>query len=151
MIKALKKMKETFNEELEYLTELLESGSEFSKLAEYLLTTDRNPYSILNEGYDKEEISSFNDMLRTLNHALYDDGDVTFYTVNGEPRFGFFEKDVPKNRFLSNIQIEIEIQYDKPRYSVEVLPINISNWIELSEAYRLAEIEKYAEFEKRKK
>ncbi len=143
MVNALEKMKETFNEEIEYLTNILESGSELSKLAEYLLTTDRNPYSIINGGYSANRITSFNDILMPLNHALYDDGEVTFYTVNGEPRFGFFDQyEASEDRYLDDTELDMKETYPVLKYVIEVLPQDVNNWIKLSEVFQINDLKR---------
>jgi len=140
---AIEKMKETFNEELGYLTDILESGSELSKLAEYLLTTDRNPYSIINVGYNTKCITSFNDILMSLNHALYDDGEVTFYTVNGEPRFGFFNQyEASEDMYLEDIELDMKETYPVLKYVIEVLPQDVNNWIKLSEVFQINDLKR---------
>ncbi len=63
-------MQERITEEFKRLEEFLNQDSDLGKLTRYLLTTDRNPYSIFNEGYSQENISSFLGLIYELNHSL---------------------------------------------------------------------------------
>lgn len=60
-------------------------------ITEYLLETDANPYGFLPHHWAgaMETSTGFNSLLNMIHHALYDDGDISFYKINGEPRIAF--------------------------------------------------------------
>lgn len=103
-------------------------------LVRWMLTTDANPHSFLQEGYGGalSTAEDFAALLGTLHHALYDDGDVTFVTVDGEPRIVFaheFDDDF-KACVLSKQEQDIEEKWEtnplykgrKLSYDIQVLP-----------------------------
>ena len=143
-------MQERITEQFKQLQEYLNEDSDLGKLTRYLLTTERNPYSIFNDGYSQKSISGFLGLIYDLNHSLYDDGDVTFYTVNGAPRislkYDFTEDDYlsPFEKTLLENNKELLKKFpDVPEfelYECEKLPRDIDNWIVLSEECHRADI-----------
>lgn len=95
------------------------------KLALWMLETEHNPYGYLDQGYAKytSTAEGFEILLSMLHHALYDDGDVTFVTVNKEPKIIFWDKwdDNLKSHVLTDMQKDLESKgYN---YEVKVLDI----------------------------
>lgn len=82
----------------DYLT-----SNKFTKmnvLVEWLITTDANPYFYLQEHEAKlvhTSAQTFVDFLRKTEHALYDDGEITFVAVKSCPRIVFADQDDNKN------------------------------------------------------
>jgi hypothetical protein len=145
-------MKENIDEQFERLQEYLNQEDDLGKLTRYLITTERNPYNIINDGYSLENISDFISFISELNHSLYDDGDITFYTVNGAPRFSL-KYNFSENDYLSSFEktlLENNITFyknfpdmkDFKLYECEELPRDIDSWIRLSEEYHKADIKK---------
>jgi hypothetical protein len=60
-------------------------------LAKWMLNTDQNPYQYLQQdvaGWTKTA-TGFVSLLDLIHHALYDDGDIEFVKVNGQPKIVF--------------------------------------------------------------
>lgn len=123
-----------------------------AKLAEWLLTTDANPYSYLphewaESVYTAEGISG---LLDFIDHALYDDGDITFVKVNAEPRIVFahrFDADF-NNECLTETEKDIRTcdAYRKlktMKIEVEVLDIKPEEFGPIYDAYQLASVKGY--------
>lgn len=99
-------------------------------LAKWLLTTDTNPFSFLPEtwaisGYNSAQ--GFYGLLRFISHAVYDDGDISFITVNEEPRIVFMNKHyIDEKNVLSETErfsLEKSVPFWKPTYEVKILDI----------------------------
>ncbi len=69
----------------------LTGPSELAALTAYLMETDANPWGFMPRGWEgsAETSTGFASFLGVLRHALYDDGDLSFPIVNGEPRIAF--------------------------------------------------------------
>lgn len=61
------------------------------KLVKWMLTSDTNPYEYLPAALAGSLYSAqgFASLCSRLHHAIYDDGEVTFITVDGNPRIAF--------------------------------------------------------------
>lgn len=98
-------------------------------LAKWLLTTDTNPFSFLPEAWAESAYNSaqgFCSLLRHISHAVYDDGDISFITVNEEPRIVFINKHyIDKENVLSETErnsLKESGEFDwKPTYEVKIL------------------------------
>jgi hypothetical protein len=101
------------------------------KLCRHLLETQRNPYSIINDiGYVLESAESMLWVFRNLHHSIIDDGDITFFYVNGEPRFSFLyrhEHDV--SAFLSDTENSILSASYTPK-GLEYDVVFVNHWEE---------------------
>lgn len=59
-------------------------------LVRWMLTTKANPYGYIPSAANSfSSADSFAGLLHMIHHALYDDGDITFVSVDGEPRIVF--------------------------------------------------------------
>ena len=67
------------------------SEPEMQAITEYLLETEANTYGFLPHKWagHVETSTGFAILLSMIHHALYDDGDISFPVVNGEPRIAF--------------------------------------------------------------
>lgn len=80
-------------------------------LVRWMLTTDASPYDYLDDGWHNSEYSSaaFESLLQTIRHALYDDGDITFITIDTMPKIVFIDRHdletVRPEWFTKNLQI----------------------------------------------
>ncbi len=113
------------------------------ELCAWMLKTDANPYAYLPESMagGMDSAQGFVGILRTIEHALYDDGDLTFVSVNGEPRMVFASAHEPGfERFvLSDTEKQIaENVYFKGKttYEIKVLDITPSEFGPLYDAYQ---------------
>lgn len=85
---------------------------ELKALVEFFLETDINPYAFLPASYAGifDTSTGLSSLIDVISHALYDDGDISFPIVNGEPRIVFanrFETDY-KDKVLTNTEKEME-------------------------------------------
>jgi hypothetical protein len=120
----------SFEEAIETIDMFANTPSDFNELVKWMLETDANPYSYLGEVYGKcfDSAEAFAGMLQTLHHAVVDDGDVCFITVNGQPRivFAFFGDEGFENYALSSTEKRMKEQgiLGKPvEYKIEWLEI----------------------------
>ena len=130
-----KKQQEQYLIDLDFIKKSIEDNSEFGRLSLHLFVTERCSKSIVNRDYDKYNASSFSCVLHDIHHALYDDGEITFYLVDDEPRlscgYDFELKDC-----LSDDE-----KRSGEQYNCEILnKITIDDWIKISEDYYVKEI-----------
>ncbi len=102
------------------------------ELVKWMMETDANPYSYLPHHWAGCVASAemFSSLLRNIHHALYDDGDIAFVTVNGEPRIVFVWKheDNFHNYVLTDTEKDIVNRHGKVSYTIEVLDIKPSEF-----------------------
>lgn len=88
-----KKIEENYKSSLEHINKCLVDTKypELQALTKLFLETDVNPYSFLPEYFAPafDTAGGLSSLLGTIHHALYDDGDISFPVVNGEPRIVF--------------------------------------------------------------
>lgn len=93
-------------------------NSEFEELrllTNFLLETDSNPYALFgDDGNCMGTAETFAGVLRLFGHALYDDGELCFPVVNGEPRIRFVSKQDAINNPRMFVLTEQERQMDAP-------------------------------------
>lgn len=122
----------------------LQSGyPEFVELVNLLLTTDANPYGFCPTGYTDAFYSaqSFDSLCCAIHHALYDDGDITFYVVGNEPRFGFFCRHELTDENCLN---STEKHFVKTRGNVyNYRSVTIQEWILLFNEFHDSEVRRY--------
>lgn len=130
-----KKQQEEYLIDLDFIRKSIEEDSEFGRLCLHLFVTERHSKSIVNRGYYKYNASSFSCLLHDIHHALYDDGEITFYLVDDEPRLSC-EYDFELKDCLSGDE-----KRSGEQYNCEILnKIKIDDWIKLSEDYSVIEI-----------
>jgi hypothetical protein len=130
--------KKIYEEAVKNIQRFIDEPSDMNELAAWLMTTDANPYSYLEQGYAgmMSTAEGCAGLLETIHHAVYDDGDITFVTVDDEPRIVFAhrfdegfrdvvlcrqEKEIEKRLIFGKIkQYEIEILYIKPNDFPEI-------------------------------
>jgi hypothetical protein len=95
---------------------------EMRALTDLLLETEANPWGFLPEVWASctESSSGMYSLLNNIHHSLYDDGDISFPIVNGEPRIAFVWKgeDNYANYVLSETEKRMRDQYDS-EYTIE--------------------------------
>ena len=106
---AIEKMKQYHLDCLEELEAYLKQDDSAGELYRHLLETTRNPYSITNgTGFEPESVESVLNLFHNINHAITDDGDITFYYVNDEPRLSFLERNEHKDAdFFNGVENKI--------------------------------------------
>jgi hypothetical protein len=89
-MRKLKEFEKAYREALKNIAAFCDD-LELGELTRWMLETDANPYAYLPEGWAGalETAEGFSSLLNHIHHAVYDDGDITFVTVNGEPRIVF--------------------------------------------------------------
>lgn len=139
------KFESSFNQAISAIKTYLETNNHregMDGLTEWLLTTDANPYSYLPESWAGfiGSAEGFASLLNIIAHALYDDGDITFVTVNGEPRIVFTNQydENFRDLVLSRQEKEIEkrnIFGKSSRYEIQVLNIKPQDFGKLHDSY----------------
>lgn len=130
--------KENYDKAIETINSFLKDESKIKGLTQWLLNTDTNPYSYLPEKFAESMYSAdaFASILRTIHHALFDDGEMEFVIVNGEPRMVFMHRSY--SNFEEYVLTEEE-KYMKKYYNTEfiikVLDIDPNDFGKLSDAY----------------
>lgn len=119
-----------------------------SPLAHWMMETDVNPYGFLPENWagHSESVEGFSSLLRLISHALHDDGDMTFVSVNGKPRIVFENRwDIATNHklALSSIERNTEERIGWDRYTVEILDIKPEEFGPLVDAHEQKELRRY--------
>lgn len=95
-------------------------------LVKWMMETDANPYAYLPHAWagSTGSAESFVSLLNHIHHAVYDDGDITFVTVNGEPRIVFVWRH--QENFRDYVLSEQEKHMEKrfaSEYEIKVLGI----------------------------
>lgn len=128
-MKKFDEFKKAFDNSIEEIKKFLEPGPhkpQMNGLVKWMMETEANPYSYLPDqwGGALSTAEGFASLLRYIHHALYDDGEITFVAINGEPRIVFthrFEKHFRKDA-LGEQRASYEEDYGDV-YDVEVLDI----------------------------
>ena len=107
-----------------YLTP--DNGCDMQLLVRWMLETDANPYSYLPKNWADavNYAEGFASLLGYIHHAAFDDGDITFVTVNGEPKIVFASQ--YDDDFMNHVLGETErymMEHHKSSYDVSVLNI----------------------------
>jgi hypothetical protein len=110
---------------------------EFAHLVKWLMTTEQNPYGFLPEEWAGSTTTApaFESLCNYIHHAMVDDGDITFYMLEDEPRIAF------KNRndedFAESVLTSTEKYFRNRsghRYQVKFLP-NAYEFVKAIDAY----------------
>lgn len=126
------KFEKSHQEAIRSIKTFLEDDSykDMQILVKWLLITDANPYSFLPNHWASIAYGSaqgFSGLLMFIHHAVYDDGDISFVTVNGEPRIVFINKhDINPRNVLSESEqysLNMKLQCWKPTYEIVALDI----------------------------
>ena len=105
-------------------------------LVDWMLETNINPYTYLDKRYAEWVNSStgFLSLLNTIHHALYDDGDIEFVSVDGQPKMVFANRhdDNFYDAVLNSSDIGMGVRKGStPDEMVEVLDITPQEFIDL--------------------
>lgn len=116
-------------------------------LVEWMLKTNINPYQYIDRRYaDLTNTSTgFLSLLNIIHHALYDDGEIEFVSIDGQPKMVF------ANRYDDDFYSVILSDNEKERFEetgrpitdfVGVLDIEPKEFIDLCEQYHKSHIQK---------
>lgn len=141
----LENFEKVHQEALAAIARFQQGPPEMVGLVEWMLTTDANPYAYLPEGWAGAISCStgFAGLLFAIRHAVLDDGDITFVTVNGEPRIVFADKwdDNFRNYVLSNQEGRMVIDMDS-EFDIKVLDISPNEFGALHDAFQAKWVKK---------
>lgn len=125
--------------------EILCKNDEIGELVNWMLETDANPYAYLPEGWagSTGSATGFADLVGHIHYCYVDDGDITFVTVNGEPRIVFADKwdDNFRNYVLSNQEGRMVIDFDS-EFDIKVLDISPNEFGALHDAFQAKWVKK---------
>lgn len=88
----------------------------------WMMETDANPYAYLPENWANltGDAEGFAGLLHCIHHAVYDDGDITFVSVNGEPRIVFYHKSDEGFQEVVLSKQEQQIEKDREKYGISI-------------------------------
>lgn len=132
----------THQEAMLHINGFLTEPSDMQELVQWMLTTEINPYSYLPEKWAGAVTSStsFEYLLNAIHHALYDDGDISFVTVNEEPRIVFAAPDDDNFRQKA---LNTQEQHSGKQYTIEVLNIHPKEFGPLCETHSIQNLKKH--------
>ena len=143
----LEVFKDNYEQSMQTIERLRTEPSTMKDLVNWMLTTDANPYAYLPEGWASamESADSFAALLHNIHHAVYDDGDITFVTVNGEPRIVFVwqHEDNFRDYVLTRQEKELEKRevFGRTRpYDIQVLKIEPHEFGPAYDAYQIEDL-----------
>lgn len=123
-----------------------EDAEGINVLAKWMMDTDANPYAYLPDHWAGciGSAEQFAGLLHTIHHAVYDDGDITFVTVNNEPRIIFVypeDDDMLKKYALSDTERDISKRIGR-EYDIKVIDITPREFGALYDAYQKVDLMK---------
>jgi hypothetical protein len=129
---------------------------DFKLLIRWLMETEVNPYAILPEGWAGclNDAVSFNGLCAHIHHAMVDDGEIEFVTVNDEPRIVFvgsweenFEDRVLSKQELNYKNNGIGGKVKKVNYEVKVIGKNVQEFIKSRLEYDIGSLRRSFEWD----
>ena len=142
-MRQLREFEKNYHTAVEEINEYLKiEHSEFAELTKLFLDTDANPYGFCPAGWADGFCSAqgFISLLDTVYHAMYDDGDITFFVVNDEPKFGFFPNyDLNDNNCLNETQKIFKQRGNKYEYHA----VECAERIKLFREYHAKEVKRW--------
>lgn len=148
--KKLQEYRDSFDTAITNIKSYLEPTKDepqMHELALWMLETEHNPYGYLDQScaYYTRTAEGFETLLHLIHHALYDDGDITFITVNQEPRLVLTCKyeDNFNNLVLHQIERDMQERHGT-KYEVKVLDIKPNEFGALYDEYVRQRELKYA-------
>lgn len=146
------KFDQAYKEAVETIKRFMEPCSyepQMDGLVKWMLETDANPYAYLPQEWAGalDSAQGFASLLHYIHHAVYDDGEITFVRVNGEPRIVFAWHEGDDAKFRDLVLNEQEKEIEKRRrcnpYEIEVLDIAPNEFGPLYDAYQTAEVKQW--------
>lgn len=116
-------------------------------LVEWMLKTDINPYQYVDGRYAglTDTSTGFLSLLNIIHHALYDDGEIEFVSIDGQPKMVFanrYDNDF-YSVILSNTDKEIIEKTGRPITDfINVLDVEPKEFITLCEQYHKNHIQR---------
>jgi hypothetical protein len=141
--------KKVYEDAVKSIQRFIDDPSDMNEFAAWLMDTDANPYSYLEQGYADlmSTAEGCAGLLETIHHAVYDDGDITFVTVDDQPRIVFAHRFDEGFRDVVLCRQEKEIEkrliFGKTKsYKIEVLDIKPNDFPKIYNAYQLSELKR---------
>lgn len=151
-MQKFEQFQKAYDQAVATIHKFLEPGQyepQMNGLVKWMLETDANPYSFLPYGWADalESAQGFASLLHHIHHAVYDDGDIDFVKVNGEPRivFAWQHDDKFRDYVLTNQEKEIEKRpiFGQVRpYEIEVLDIKPNEFGPIYDAWQAEDIKR---------
>lgn len=148
-MKKIEEFNRMHEEALQTIKDMLEPRQydpDSSSLFKWMLETDANPYSYLPERWavGMSTAAECASLFRYIDYAVYDDGDITFVKVNGEPRITFVwrHEDNFRDLVLSSQEKDLEARHHF-KYEVEILDIKPAEFGPLYDAYQRESVKRY--------
>ena len=95
----MQRIEENYKEALQNIQSALDDNSapELRALTKFFMETDISPYNFLPDGYAGgfNQAEGLSELISVIHHALYDDGDISFPIVSGDPRISFISQHEP--------------------------------------------------------
>lgn len=94
-LKRFERWRKDVEEAIIDIENLVKEENEAGHLANWLLNHNANRYSFSPDKTVGDLLGSalgFNTLCSSIHHALFDDGDITFFTVSGNPQFIFLHR-----------------------------------------------------------
>lgn len=133
-MKKFETFKKNYDEAVETINTFLEGPESMTELTKWLMTTDANPYSYLNDAWAgmTQSAEGMASLLYCIHHAVVDDGDITFVKVNDEPRIVFAHK------FDDNFRDVVLSRQEKEfkKIEIEVLDIQPNDFGKVYDEYQ---------------
>ena len=129
-------------EEIAYFLKPTSYEPRMHELVKWMLETDANPYSYLPSDWGEalENAQLFVELLHLIHHALYDDGDICFVSVNGQPRIVFHDPhDIGIHRSALTEQERYALEQFGRRHEVEILDIQPNDFGSTYDAFAAKE------------
>jgi hypothetical protein len=140
---------QNYDEAIELINKFLQTSKyepQINGLVQWMLETDANPYSYLPHNWAGSTTSAeaFASLLRMISHAVYDDGDITFVKVDGEPRIVFASEheDDFRDYVLSEQEKAIEAQWSG-KYIIQVLDIKPNEFGAIYDSYYITQVKQW--------
>jgi hypothetical protein len=158
IINRLEKFQKAHDEALENINSMLNTDKDYEQdfklLIRWLMETEINPYSILPECWagSVNDAVSFEGLCRHIHHAMVDDGEIEFITVNDEPRIVFVGawEEKFEDRVLTEQEYDMKYRGYGGRsmtFNIVLLEKNVQKFIEARLAFDIADLRRCFEWD----
>ncbi len=132
---TLEKFQTAHDDAMREINDTVSQDNEFAQVVRYLLETDANPYSYLPEQWAScmSTATGFVVLISNIHHSLYDDGDISFPVVNGEPKISFYWKNEDN---YNHLVLNDTQKHSKEHFGHEYDVKQLSTILEFIEAHK---------------
>lgn len=130
----IEKYRDNCNNTIKYIEETLTLKNNLGKLINFIINTEINLYGLFEEDYFCAlKINPFvmSDLIKTIEHALYDDGEMSLIATDHETKIIFKDSyDIQKENIFSEHLLYVSKKLNKqvPQYRI----LNVDEFIETS-------------------